>query len=260
LADDVLDTIRDDVRDAPPPDPSSSNGQRHPYDGGDGSCTDGDAASTLAGTAALLVLVPPIFGPIALLDDDYSQPGSFPHALYGDSSRCIKFDDGPDFRLWSARVDAEYANNFDRIDSLGGHFLLETSYRFGLEASGSQLDQRLSGGGRDRLALGDANLVFRFAQADWAEFRTGLGANWLADRQATNAGFNFTYAADFFPRKPWVISSAIDAGMLGYSGLFRFRLTGGVLFHGVEAYTGFENLDIGRTHINSLVSGLRFWF
>ena len=252
--DDALQTIREDVRDAPPAASSSVN-QRHPSSGGNGACADSDAATSLLG----LVILPPIFGPIAMLDDDYSKPSNFPYALYGEPS-LIHFDAGPDLRLWSARLDAEYANDFGGLDSWRGHLLLETTSRFGLEASAGELQQRLAGGGRDALALGDANLVFRFAQSDWAEFRTGLGANWLADGQEGNCGFNFIYAADFFPRKPWVISSVIDVGMLGGAGLFRFRLTGGAVFHGVEAYTGYEYLDIGRTDSNSLVAGLRFWF
>jgi hypothetical protein len=87
-----------------------------------------------------------------------------------------------------------------------------------------------------------------------------LGANWLDDQQETNLGFNFTYGADFFPGNPWVVSSAIDWGTLGHAGLFRFRVTGGAVFHGIEVYTGYEYLDIERTDSNALVTGLRFWF
>ena len=163
-------------------------------------------------------------------------------------------------RPWSLRLDVDYTNNFDRLDSVGGHFLLETASRFGLDAAACQLQERLPGGQRDRLCLGDANLVFRFAQSNWAEFRAGLGANWLADEHDTDFGFNFNYAADIFPYKPFVLSSAIDCGTLGHAGLFRFRTTVGVAFHGVEAYTGYEYLDVERAHYNAWVTGLRFWF
>ena len=73
-------------------------------------------------------------------------------------------------------------------------------------------------------------------------------------------GFNFTYAADIYPRKPWVLSAAIDWGTLGQAELFRFRTTAGVVFHGVETYAGYEYTEIGRAHWNGLVAGLRFWF
>ena len=54
--------------------------------------------------------------------------------------------------------------------------------------------------------------------------------------------------------------TAIDAGTLGHAGLLRLRATAGVLFRGVEAYTGYEYLDIGRANPNGLVAGLRLWF
>ena len=136
---------------------------------------------------------------------------------------------------------------------------MDTSSRAGLNASVSQLEERLPTG-RDQLWLGDVNAVLRFAQSEWAEFRTGFGVNWMADSREANFGFNFNYGADIFPYKPWVISSTIDAGTLGFAALFRFRSTVGVVVRNVEVYTGYEYLDIERTHTNSLVAGLRFWF
>ena len=263
-ADDSLQNIRDNVRDPPPAGSSgpsvnlSDANNNTNVNSGSGNLEDISALDLLVGIP--VAFAAPIIGPMTLLDDDLFRPGYFPRAPYEDSPGYVTRDDGPEFRPWSMRVDAEYANDFGGIQSVGGHFLLDTTYRFGFEASGSELVERFAGARYDNLALGDANLVFRFAQCPWGEFRTGLGANWLADRQATNYGFNFTYAADFFPGNPWVISSVIDAGTLGYAGLFRFRLTGGAVFHGVEAYAGYEFLDIGRTPTNSLVTGLRFWF
>jgi hypothetical protein len=119
-------------------------------------------------------------------------------------------------------------------------------------------------GGPDRLTVGDCNLVFRFAQAERAEFRAGVGFNWLVHPDEgmgpSDFGFNFTYGADFFPRKPWVLSADLDAGNLGHAGLFRFRATGGVMLRSVEIYTGYEYLDIGRTQFNMLLAGVRAWF
>jgi len=153
---------------------------------------------------------------------------------------------------------------FDNINGIDGRLLLSTSSRFGLDAQASHFEERRAGGGIDTLWVGDCNLVFRFAQAEKAEFRTGLGFNWLDGRESarrqSDFGFNFTYGADFFPVKPWVLSADLDAGNLGRAALVRFRTTGGILLHGVEAYTGYEYLDIGRSHQNLLVAGLRVWF
>jgi hypothetical protein len=129
-----------------------------------------------------------------------------------------------------------------------------------LAVSWNHLEERLSDGSHDALLIGDGNLVWRFAQGTWGEFRIGLGLNWLNDSDRTDVGFNFTYAADFYPRKPWVLSTVIDAGTLGKAGLFRFHTTAGVVVHGIEPYAGYEYADIGRTHWNGLIAGLRFWF
>jgi hypothetical protein len=264
-ADDALQTIRDDVRDPPPPSTSSSGSRSSGSNNSSGSSAwdfFSDPDNPLSGVAAggaLLVLASPIYAPVIVLGDHYDLPGRFPLGPYEDSPGYINPEDN-ELRLWAARFDVQYGNNCQGIDSLGGHFLIDSSFRLGLEASGGQIQERLSDGSHDRLAIGDANVVFRFAQAPSAEFRLGLGANWMSDQHEGNIGFNFTYSADFFPRKPWVISTVFDAGTLGHAGLFRFRITGGIVFHGVEAFAGYENLDIGRTDINSLVSGLRFWF
>lgn len=44
-------------------------------------------------------------------------------------------------------------------------------------------------------------------------------------------------------------------GTLGRAELFRFRATVGATFYGIEAYTGFEYLDIDRTQLPGLLAG-----
>ncbi len=80
------------------------------------------------------------------------------------------------------------------------------------------------------------------------------------DPAETNFGFNFTYGVDFFPVRPWVLSSTVDWGTLGRSGLFRFQATAGAVVHRVETYAGYEYLDLGSTQVNSLIGGVRIWF
>jgi hypothetical protein len=148
---------------------------------------------------------------------------------------------------------------FDGLDNLGGRLLVEDAPRVGFGASWNCLEER-DGDRRDTLNIGNCNLLYRFAQGDLGEFRAGLGMNWLNDSTAANIGFNFTYAADIYPRKPWVLSSEIDWGTLGKAQLFTFRTTAGVVFHHVETYAGYEYTDIGREHWDGLIAGLRFWF
>jgi hypothetical protein len=233
--------------------PRASDGQDQTYDGN-------LFLATVLGAG--IVASSPLWVPLAILQDDsFSSSGYF---------RRFPYDGGPDYiktdgsttqtKPFAVRLDVEYVDTFDRLDVYGGHLLVETAPRFGLAVSANRWEEHLSSGGWDQLQVGDCNFVYRFAQGGWGEFRTGLGLNWLNDSHSTDLGFNFHYAADFYPQNPWVLSSEIDAGTLGHAGLFQFRTTLGVVFHGVEVYTGYEYTDIGRTHWNGLIGGLRFWF
>ena len=172
----------------------------------------------------------------------------------------VTLSNDPSSRRWAGQFRADYGDNFGRLTGVGGELILETTSRFGVDTSFRCLTERLPGADDDHLNLGDCNLIYRFAQSARAQMRTGIGANWLNDSTRTDLGFNFTYGGDFFPRKPWVLSSAIDWGTLGHAGLFRFRATGGVIVNRFEGYLGYEYLDIGSTQDNFLIGGVRVWF
>jgi hypothetical protein len=162
-------------------------------------------------------------------------------------------------RRWGAQMRVQYGDDFQSLTNVAGQFIWESTTRFGVDASFEHLRER-SDDGADCLTLGDCNLVYRVAQHPKANVRLGIGLNWLADSTKADFGFNFTYGADFFPRKPWVISAAIDAGTLGNAGLFRFQTTVGVILNRFETYAGYEYLDIGTTDTNLLIAGVRVWF
>ncbi len=163
-------------------------------------------------------------------------------------------------RRWSARLRTDYADNFDVMERIGGHLLLSTSSRWGLDTQMDYLREEFPNGTHDELWIGDCNVVFRFAQSDNMQWRTGIGMNWLDDPIQTDYGFNFTYGMDYFPGRPWVISSTLDWGTLGHTSLFRFRSTAGVIVRRFETYAGYEYLDIGQTQTSSLIAGVRVWF
>jgi hypothetical protein len=258
-ADDTVQTIRDDVRLGPPESPSASNS-------GKGGSSDDDWLSDLPGYDEALAYIAlgataPFWGPHAFLSDDFSFSGYFCRFPYAHGTDYIDNFSAPGQNCpLAVRLDAEYMATFDRLDNMAGHLLVETTPRLGLTASWTELEERLADGSRDTLSLGDCNLVYRFAQAGWGEFRAGCGANWMADGGRADLGFNFTYAADLYPLKPWVFSSELDCGMLGRAGEFRFRSTAGIVLHGIETYVGYEYTDIGRGHWNGLIGGLRLWF
>jgi hypothetical protein len=268
--DGTLETIRQDVRDgvpqapaAPAPQQNSHNSSGN-YDWSDPAVAEaGEALGTAAVLSAAAAVVTPFVGPMVLLDDKITKNGHFlcyPYDPAG-SDGYIEQNALPGLtRPWSARVDVEYVETFDQLENMGGHLLLDTASRIGLAASLEHLEERPSSGARDEMSIGDWNLVWRFAQGKLGEFHTGVGMNWLNDSGGTNAGFNFTYGADFYPVKPWIICTSLDCGTLGRADLFRFRTTVGLEFHGVETYVGYEYTDIGCGRWNGLIGGLRLWF
>ena len=257
---------------------------------------NGEITSILA-KLAFFVITAPAWGPKAVTSDDWNTEGFFPGYPYDNvpgymttgrfltpgeyfSDRLTNDDDPlaeyspddplpdlplsfsplPHTRNWAGRIRFDYADEFDDLDRIAVHLLLSTSSRFGLDTEINRFQETLPGGFHDQLWLGDCNVVFRFAQSDHAQFRTGIGFNWLDDPVATNYGFNFTYGADFYPRKPWIFSATIDWGNLGSAELFRFRTSAGLIIQRFEVYTGYEYLDVDNSQFNGLVGGVRIWF
>lgn len=94
-------------------------------------------------------------------------------------------------------------------------------------------------------------------------FRPILGAgkgDWLTDSVGNDAGFNFTYGGDWFPIRPFIVSSELDWGEIGHASLFHARITTGVQWHRGEIYAGYDYLDVGNAQLDAWVAGLRLWF
>jgi hypothetical protein len=245
----TLETIRNDVREGPPPSPAASPTSQsttpQSSSSTDNSSLDSDTETNLFLAGAVVVggaLTAPIWVPITLSGDDYSHPAYLHQFPYDDTTS------PPETFPVAARFDADYVDAFDNLDRINGHLLISTASRFEFDARFQHLAERLAYGGQDQLWNGDCNVTYRFAQSDFGLFRAGLGINWLNDPTQTDLGFNFTYGADIFPAKPWVFSAVLDAGTLGRAGLFRFRTTAGVVYRSVEFYSGYEYTDIGSVH------------
>ena len=292
LAQGMLQQMRDDVRgessgsssgscshDSDDDDDDDDDHHGHYYDDDDDDGFSGFIVFHSA-RAAFYTVTSPFWAPYAALDDNWNTDACFPRHPYDDVSgymmrdpcecwdpdpscavdslRCPAWPTRP--RTWAARLRMECADEFNDVQRVSGHLLLSTRSRFGLDTETSYYQEQLPGGSYDHLWLGDCNVTFRFAQGEHGQFRTGLGFNWLDDPLRTDFGFNFTYGADLFPCRPWVLSATLDWGTLGEAELFRFRSTAGLVFHGVEVYTGYEYLDIDTTQLNGLIGGLRIWF
>lgn len=254
-----LEALREEVRNDSPASANSASNDGSAQD----DSWDDDSDWNGLGELLLLALAAPYWGPPAMVGDTYSEQGYFPHYPYENGTPGFmvgEYDSPTAGYLAHLRTRFEYADNFDDLSRIGGRVLFEHTSRFGIDSSFDLHREKLGINHHDELSLGDANLVFRFAQSDVLIMRSGLGMNWLNDDAGTELGFNFTYGGDLFPLKPWVISSELDWGTLGNATLFHLRGTVGVQLNRATVYTGYDFLDIGRAQTHGLVAGVELWF
>lgn len=254
-----LERVREEVRREPSP---GENRDDRSCDDEDGS---GDFLGEVLGPLCVYTITGPFVLPHRFLEDDFARTGLFRRYPWDDGRRGRLTIQGapepsPHLRPWSVRLAVDESNDFHGLNRLTASLLVDTSSRFGLQTGWTHLREQLPGGRRDEMVLGDANLVFRFAQGEAAEFRAGLGGRLLLDGDLVRGGFNATYGADFFPAEPFIISTTFDAGTLGSAGVFRVRATAGVSFRHFELYAGYDYLLIGAVDLQGPVAGLRLWF
>lgn len=222
-------------------------------------------AALVVGAAA--VVTTPFWGPIVMAEDDYDARAEFLSYPYQDDEGEMVFETaagqwptGIESGPWLARFGSDYGTNFSGTEWIGGHLLLDTSWRWGLDGEFRRLEEQLAAGEEDSLWLGDVNLVFRFAQHERWQMRTGLGTNFLSDDAGSDFGFNFTYGGDYLPVEPLELSATLDAGRLGSADLLHLRTTAGLTWRHAETYVGYDYLRVGQFDLNGLVAGLRLWF
>jgi hypothetical protein len=275
-----LQTLRDEVRFDDPDPPRSSNtggGDHHDHDDDhdhyddDTCCDDGSLDLYLgAGYLAGLGITSPYWYPYMAVQDSAAKTGYFPaHPYQYDVGYMLiepsneQYTVPPERHVWAVRARGEYGVGFTGLDWVGGNLVVETVTRVGFESDFRFYQEDVSNLFQQQTEsawVGDVNLVYRFAQNEYWQFRSGLGVNFLSDRDQSDLGFNFTYGLDFYPVRPWVISSEIDWGLLGDETLIHFRLSTGVQWHGLEVFVAYDLYDVGKFDNASLVTGLRVWF
>jgi len=211
----------------------------------------------------LVTITSPFWAPIGFLEDNHAVDGYFfQHPYEADQVGLMAIGDLParnnKLRAWAMRMDVEYGDSFNNTARVGGHALLQTRSRWGLDGGVDYRYENLATGNQDQLWTGDLNIVYRFAQSEAVQFRTGLGFNWLADQEDSDFGFNFTYAVDWLPRAPWVNTAEIDLGTIGEATLIHGRFTAGIQFRRLEIYSGYDYYDVGKVDLSNFVSGIRF--
>jgi len=245
---------------------------------------------------ALSAAVSPLWVPTVILQDDFDEPGYFPRFPYdrvpgymmvgphpveseafgltdlvpwggSETEEAEASSDAIVLRGWepeprssALRWDLEYADSFEGLNRSGTRLLYSTAARTAVAAQWFYFDDRRSGAPRNSFQLGNVNFLIRFAQSQRAEFRTGVGLNWLSDNRGSAYGVNVHYAADFFIAPPWIISASGDWGKLGQDDLIRGRATLGAIWQRYEFYAGYEYLALGRQSGHYALGGLRMWW
>ncbi len=216
----------------------------------------------LSGQAVLAALAAPFTVPIAVLGDQYEVETRFPAYPYADDlpgSLVLTTPYQGSTSDWAANLQFFAIPETSDLNRYGGRLVLDSASRLGIDTE-SNYWMESSSAGSDHVWTGDANLIFRFAESEHVQMRAGLGVNWLSDRVGTNAGMNFTYGLDWFPRKPWTVSTVFDVGSIGRGTLFHNRTTAGVMLGPVEAFAGYDYFQIGSTNFHGPVAGLGLRF
>ena len=224
---------------------------------------DDNSLGNLFWKATALAITAPIWAPIKIAGDDYSSAGYFPEYPFQDGISGYMMIDPwipTEPFAYTIQVRSEYADDFDSISRMGTHILFDTTTRFGIDSEVNYWRESLGAGLHDDLWTGDINAVFRFAQTERMQMRTGIGLNWLADDIGSDFGFNFTYHGDFFPVDPWIISAEVDLGSLGDETLIHGRITTGLHWHRAEIFVGYDYYKVDQTELSGLISGLRIWY
>lgn len=223
--------------------------------------SDGSSSFTLSGDVILAGVTSPLWIPKAIVgdNDEVLTLADYPYKRDWDGYFVDEVPEPGWTKRWSGRFIAESGTDFDGLQKHGGRLRLDTTSRIGLDTEWNYRRESLSSG-HDSLWNGDVNLIYRFAQSPRGAFYTGLGVNWLSDRFGGNAGFNFTYGADFYPARPWVLSGVIDWGTLGHATLFHGRATVGVMLKRVEIFTGYDYLKLDGASLPSMVAGAQLHF
>lgn len=270
-ADGKLAALRDEVRvespadeDEPTSEPHSKHRRDHRHhhhrNPSDDICDDEDDSAL--GSLFLFAITSPWWAPIAAFDTGDARQAQFPEHPYDNVPGALVIMSEPkdDISTWIARLRTEYGTDFDGLDRIGGKLLLDTSNRIGLEAGWSVWEEDMAEGFNDSLWTGDVNLVYRFAQNEHIQFRSGLGVAWMHDSVATDVGFNSTYSIDIYPSWPWSLSAELDLGRLGRESRTHFRATAGVVWSALEFYAGYDVLRVGSVTLDGIVFGFQVWY
>lgn len=207
------------------------------------------------GAFGILTNIPFEVPRILLHDDDYDfkNPVSVPYRYVEKSV------DGSGDKPWALRAGLIGNYNFDDVGRLDLSLACTTASRFGVETIWTLLSEDCVDAPRDEAAMGQLDLLYRFAQGVGGELHVGIGCRVFGRDDDIDAGLNLVYSADVFPRPPWVLSTRLAGGTLGRAGLFDCRFSAGAMLKHLEIFAGYQLLLIGDEPLHGPLAGLRLW-
>lgn len=159
----------------------------------------------------------------------------------------------------NGRARIEYGDEFEDVKRIRGQLLWAFRSNIGIDASvNSWQDNRPSPKSLGDFWTGDANLVYSMG-AQRVAMRGGVGASWVHDSDF-DLGYNFTYGADLFLTRPWLVSGEIDYGRINGDKLFHWRGSFGVQLLWFEVYVGYDSYQWDKIRFDGPVAGAGLWF
>ncbi len=226
------------------------------YDEYDEDDSNEDVEDSFIFIAATIVIAAPIFGPIALLDDDYSEtlyyqkyPFEKDHIFMNESGRkCMT-----NFTLSTQYVEK---------DILG--YQLKSSFRF-LRLSIEPSYLFYSHSDKNKI-ISDFNtiLLFTFAQNDFLNFRTGPGY-YHSETKTKIDGLNWKYEICAFSKPVHLnLGYKLTAYNLKKGERVKynnsFNIMGGYLYKRMELDLGYNWTEIGERKLKGSEFRMTFWF
>ena len=204
----------------------------------------------------IAIITSPIWAPLAIANND-NLLRPFQRFPYADSPGYLN-NITPDPRIWTFRLSLEYDANLANYQRASGEILFSTFNRIDLNAQGTEIWERKDGKW-DSIFFERTNILWRFAQTEFFQFRTGVGMNFLADSK-NEVGPTFHYGMQLFTARNSVLTGGIDWGTLGHAPVFHGRMTIGVQRRELEIFTGYDYQRIGDADISGVIAGCRLYF
>jgi hypothetical protein len=158
------------------------------------------------------------------------------------------------------RLRFDYADDTGDEVRIRGQLMTHLTRQFGLDAEAQWFDASHNSDFDESFWTGDANLVYRLGDTKSMLLRFGLGTNYVLREGDADFGYNLTYGADVFVKRPWLLSGEMDWGAIDGDKLLHWRVTAGAVVGSFEIYAGYDKVDLDRFTSDGPIAGVGWIF